>query len=251
MAKRSECASVRRRRPPADLRAVVDGEHHFVAARLLQRLNLVHNHRPVGCGAEHSGGSAEWHTQCGRPLANRPACMPALTKVDDGLGHCEGERPQPCSIAARASATARQVTCVRSLRAADRQGTGTAECRLDRARVELGCCSPSDQHERLWLPWQAFRHRGWQLITEEAADWYLARPRRAVGRQCAWRVPFTGAGVGDGPLREASCSGPLSGCKRSNLRRRRMRSWLVNVQLRPSRQDNCLSREHGEQTLRN
>lgn len=52
--------------PSADLRAVVDGQHHFIAACLLQGLNLVHNHGPVGCRGrvEVSG----WNSETGQRL---------------------------------------------------------------------------------------------------------------------------------------------------------------------------------------
>ena len=58
----------------AHLGAVVDGQHHLIAPRLLQRLNLVHNHRPVGCAAEGQVGAA-W-SRAGMGAAGGPGGQP-------------------------------------------------------------------------------------------------------------------------------------------------------------------------------
>lgn len=97
--------------PPTHLRAVVDGEHHLVAARRLERLYLVHNHRPVGCEGgrrregEHGSGvgacmAATINDAQVSAAAAATTNSTALTKVDDGLGHGEGEGAEARTIPA-------------------------------------------------------------------------------------------------------------------------------------------------------
>lgn len=112
-------SSAQQSQAAARLRAVVDGQHHLVTPRLLQRLNLVHDHGAVGWGqrgrrgreegqrrgaAEMPAGAAPWAQRQVR-AAPRP---PPHTKVDDGLGHREGEGAQARAIAAGQRAAAGQ-----------------------------------------------------------------------------------------------------------------------------------------------